>query len=130
MATFLDVRNFLKTASVDDVGMWKNPDGPVALYGKLLVDIHIYSSKRECNISVNGMIIGKIYFIDDHEVSMIQVDRRGVADYDNQHIVDINTICDCEDETFKQHCVSAYKPECAEAMAAIIHYMANLGSNT
>ena len=106
--TFKDVKKFIETAEVNSVGYHKlQTDYPANV-------VHIYSSKRECNIltchnnpeDIDSIVIAKIYF-DDDEVSMIPV-MKGGADYDNRIIVPITTTCDIDDPNFVCHCSLAF----------------------
>ena len=82
--TFKDVKTFIETAKVDEYGYYTFSANDK--YPKTI--IHIYNTKRECNVirkhssdPGDETIIGKLYF-DNDEVSMIGV-KYGVADYDN-----------------------------------------------
>jgi len=125
--TFKDVKKFLEKAPVNDIGYhFMNDDYPQQI-------IHIYNSKRECNIinkNSNGVeteeVIGKIYFIDDFEVSMIRVNK-GIAYYDDLVVIDIDTIINDEESDFITICKNAFSLR-GIYMCDIINKMAQLGS--
>ena len=129
--TFADIKRFLETAPVDDVGMWIPTDGPHILYGSVVLGIHIYNSKRECNIHIKyrgeDFIVEKLYFMDNGNVSLIRVNKKGVADYDNQYVVNINTNIDNSNPDFIKHCGIGYFWS-ACAMADLLNFFAELGS--
>lgn len=89
--TFAHVKKFFENADRDEFGYYNF--GPIFLSTK----VHIYNSLREANICMKNkdsgdeLIIAKIYFEDNEQVSMIPVDN-GVALYDNKITFSINTI--------------------------------------
>ena len=124
--TFKEIKKFMETAEVNMVGLHYMDDQ----YPKRMV--HIYDSKRECNIHLEmsedmntQAILGKLYFVDDNEVYMIRV-RDGVADYNNPVSVSMDTNVD--DRNFRLTCSHAFGSY-ASFMYDIIQKMASAGAN-